>query len=282
MPLEKRGLKFCTDGDTQSQLFDDPAGKTYSLLHDLYKEMSTLFTDSVFNIGADETAAKGVCTANTSFSIERRMIGAIQNEFKKTPEGWEELFFDAGAATETTIVNAWARHNASSITSTGRRAVESASSHFYFTGPGPMGPPGWEKCWYDIGTGVPAAQKKLLLGGEMSMWSDTYCYIEQCGSHVGKPPVGHELFDPKNDKEFGESIGGMIWPRGYVGAAAYWNYDASVNVASAEFTKKIWDLNDQLIKRGSLTCPSKCACNQLTACGKPYLKSQGNQTAEAN
>ena len=165
---------------------------------------------------------------------------------------------------------------------------------------------------YDIGTGVPAAQKKLLLGGEMSMWSDTYCYIEQCGSHVGKPPVGHELFDPKNDKEFGESIGGMIWPRGYVGAAAYWNYDASVNVASAEFTKKIWDLNDQLvrgltalflyleywwrlgsdlsclsrahaqIKRGSLTCPSKCACNQLTACGKPYLKSQGNQTAEAN
>ena len=52
-----------------------------------------------------------------------------------------------------------------------------------------------------------------------------------------------------------------------------------------------WELGSDLsclsrahaqIKRGSLTCPSKCACNQLTACGKPYLKSQGNQTAEAN
>jgi len=226
----------------------------------------------VFNIGADETAAKGICTVNTSFSIERRMVNAIATEFKKTPEGWEELFFDAGAATENTIVNAWARHNASSITSTGRKAVESASSHFYFTGAGAMGSAGWSKCWYDIGTGVPASQHKLLLGGEMSMWSDTYCYIEQCGSHIGSAPVGHELFDPKNDKEFGESIGGMIWPRGYVAAAAYWNYDSTTDPTSAAFTNKIWALNDQLAKRGSLTCPSKCKCDQLSACGKPYLK----------
>ena len=75
--------------------------------------------------------------------------------------------------------------------------------------------------------------------------------------------MGHELFDPKNDKEFGESIGGMIWPRGYVGAAAYWNYDASVNVASAEFTKKIWDLNDQLVRSHSR--PPATWQQQLTA-----------------
>jgi hypothetical protein len=111
----------------------------------------------------------------------------------RTTQGWEELFFDAGAATPTTIVNAWARHNASEITQTGRRAVESAASHFYFTSPGAMGPAGWEKCWYGIDTGVPAAQKKLLLGGEMSMWSDTYCYIDQCGSSPGPAPVGHEV-----------------------------------------------------------------------------------------
>ena len=32
---------------------------------------------------------------------------------------------------------------------------------------------GWDKCWYDISTNVPESQLKLLLGGEMSMLSDT-------------------------------------------------------------------------------------------------------------
>ena len=80
----------------------------------------------------------------------------------------------AGAATSNTIVNAWARHTAAEITATGRRAVESKDSAFYFTGAAPGGPAGWSRCWYDISTNVPATQMKLLLGGEMSMWSDSY------------------------------------------------------------------------------------------------------------
>jgi hypothetical protein len=35
------------------------------------------------------------------------------------------------------------------------------------------GPTGWARTWYDISTGVPASQRSLLLGGEMSMWTDT-------------------------------------------------------------------------------------------------------------
>ena len=106
----------------------------------------------------------------------------------------------------------------------------------------------------------------------MSMWSDTYCYISQCGASGGGAPVGHELFDPSNDAEFGRSIGGMIWPRGYVGAAAFWNYNSSIDPSSQTFTDAIWRLNDQLAARGSWVCPSNCTCNQLEACGKPYLK----------
>ncbi len=34
--------------------------------------------------------------------------------------------------------------------------------------------------------------------------------------------VGHRLFDPKFDRQFSRSVGGMIWPRGFVGAAAFW------------------------------------------------------------
>lgn len=127
--------------------------------------------------------------------------------------------FDAGAATNKTIVNAWARHTAAEITATGRRAVESSGSHFYFTRPAPGGPTGWSKCWYGIDANVPASQHSLLLGGEMSMWSDEYCYTGQCGASSGTPP-GAPLFPPERDVEFGKSIGGMIWPRGYVAAAS--------------------------------------------------------------
>jgi hypothetical protein len=44
---------------------------------------------------------------------------------------------------------------------------------------GPAGPAGWDMCWYDISTGVPTSQLSLLYGGEMSMWTDTYCYVDQ-------------------------------------------------------------------------------------------------------
>ena len=269
----------------KSQLYGDPDGKTFGVLHKLFAEMAGLFDDEVFNIGADETSAKGPCSVNSTFAIERKVVEAISTEYKKTPEGWEELFFDAGAATPDTIVNAWARHSAGEITKTGRKAVESASDHFYFTSPGPAGPAGWSRCHYAIDTGVPDDEKHLLLGGEMSMWSDTYCDIDQCGSSPGPPPVAHALYPPSADKEFGESIGGMIWPRGYVGAASFWNFDNSTDVTSAAYQASIYKMNDMLAKRGSLVCPSQdssgapCKCDQLTACGKPYLS--GDTTARA-
>ena len=54
------------------------------------------------------------------------------------------------------------------------KAVESKDSAFYFTEAAPGGPEGWDRCWYDISTGIEKpAQLALLLGGEISMWSDT-------------------------------------------------------------------------------------------------------------
>jgi hypothetical protein len=63
----------------------------------------------------------------------------------------------------------------------------------------------------------------------------------------------------------------MIWPRGFVGAAAFWGYNASVDPRSAAFASSIWRLNDGLIARGAKTCPTHCSCDQLSACGKPYI-----------
>jgi hypothetical protein len=125
---------------------------------------------------------------------------------------------------------------------------------------------------YDIATKVPAAQLPLVLGGEMSMWTDSYCYIDQCGSSTGRVPTGHALFDPAQDAAFGKSIGGMIWPRGFVGAAAFWNYNNATNPADPAFVASIYKLNDEVKARGGFVCATNCSCNQNTQCGVPYIQ----------
>ena len=73
------------------------------------------------------------------------------------------------------------------------------------------------------------------------------------------------------DAAFARSIGGMIWPRGLVGAAAFWNFDASVAPTDPAFVAGVWKLNSQLAARGRHVCPTNCSCDQLSACGTPYV-----------
>lgn len=110
----------------------------------------------------------------------------------------------------------------------------------------------------------------LLLGGEISMWSDSYCSEAQCGASRDVTPVGHALFPPSMDNAFSKSIGGMIWPRGFVAAAAFWNYNSNADPASASFQESIYKLNNAMRARGSHVCPSHCSCDQLSACGESY------------
>ncbi|EDQ85099.1 uncharacterized protein MONBRDRAFT_12187 [Monosiga brevicollis MX1] len=192
-------LDFCSAD--QLQLFNDPGQRTLAIVQDVLQEMAALFDDPVFNVGCDETSVKGPCSLNSTFNFERQLLQTIATNYSKTPMGWEEVYFDAGAATMDTIVTAWSRHTPAEITATGRQAVEAQGSHFYFTEPAQPYPAGWTSCWYDIATGVPANETHLLLGGSMSMWTDNYCYIDQCHDSSRIPP-GSTLFAPEFDAEF--------------------------------------------------------------------------------
>lgn len=75
-----------------------------------------------------------------------------------------------------------------------------------------------------------------------------------------------------NNLTYAKSYGGMIWPRGFVGAAAFWNWNATADPQSQEFIDAVLGTNDALAKRGSLVCPSNCSCDEVSACGKPYIK----------
>eukprot|EP00037_Helgoeca_nana_P014814 m.138437 g.138437 ORF g.138437 m.138437 type:complete len:567 (+) comp22726_c0_seq1:53-1753(+) len=280
------GLEFCNtcaygptgngSGTTckPSQLWGTPG--TTKVLKALLGEMAALFVDDVFHIGADETFVKpGAaerCDANTTAALEKAVVAAVANDFHKTPAGWEQVLFETGAATNATIVYAYIS-GASRVTATGHRAVVSNGSALYFTAAAPGGPKGWAKLWYDIGFDVPPSQKHLVLGGEMSMWTDTYCSPRECGAMPAyHTELGGALYARSQDAAYGKSLGGMVWPRGYVGAGAFWNWDASTDATSAEFAAKIWAVNDGLAARGALVCPSNCSCDQMTACGKPYMQ----------
>ena len=63
----------------------------------------------------------------------------------------------------------------------------------------------------------------------------------------------------------------MIWPRGFVAAAAFWNYDNATDSSSPEFVAGINKLNGQLLAQKLSTCPTNCSCDQVSACGKNYL-----------
>ena len=62
-----------------------------------------------------------------------------------------------------------------------------------------------------------------------------------------------------------ESIGGMIWPRGYVGAAAFWNFDATTDPAAPGFVSSIWKLNDGLVRLPPAPAPGLSAKTLLLA-----------------
>lgn len=279
------GLEFCStcaygptgDGSSltckPSQLWGSPG--TAKVLKEILGEMAALFTDEVFHIGADETFVKAGpserCGPNSTAFLEKQVVDAVAYDFKKTPAGWEQVLFETGAATNNTIVYAY-MNGASKITATGHKAVVANGSSLYFTVPAPGGPEGWAPLWYDIGFDVPADEQGLLLGGEMSMWTDTYCSPRECGAMPAyNTEKGDALYSRDQDAAYGQSLGGMIWPRGFVGAGAFWNRDATLHYSSDSFTADIWSLNDALAARGALVCPSNCSCDQMTACGKPYV-----------
>jgi hexosaminidase len=163
-------VQFCTSDATQNQLYGDPANQTLNTLESLFSELAPLFPDPIWHIGADETNVVGPCTLQSTFTMERAILSYISS-LGKTPAGWEEVLFDAGAATNATIVYAWSRHSPGEVTAQGRQVVSSNGSHFYFTEAVPGGPAGWSVCWLDISETVPAQQQSLVLGGESSMWT---------------------------------------------------------------------------------------------------------------
>ena len=154
----------------------------------------------------------------------------------------------------------------------------------------------WQLAWHDAGSGVSPVLLPMVLGGEVSMWSDDSVYPAEC-SGKRTPQFGIKswlcanslqrlianrgcfqlsrtesvLYNRSFDEVFAQSIGGLLWPRGFVAAGAFYRFDPAVNVSSTGFTAKMGAMSAALKQHGALLCPAGCGCGYCTGCDrKPY------------
>ena len=50
----------------------------------------------------------------------------------------------------------------------------------------------------------------LVLGGEMAMWTDDYCFVDQCFLYKRGQPDAWWMFGPVSDSQFTESVSGIV------------------------------------------------------------------------
>ena len=272
LSLEQDGLEFCEpSSSTRSQLFDDSENKSFTVLATLLHELAELFPDSVLNVGSDETRVKGRCTLANTRGLEAKVLSYIEGTLGKQPMAWVNALTTTHAATPSTILDTWATVYGmpEAVTAAGFQCV--ASTYMYLNHvDGPVG--GISNWWRDIAPGVSEVNKHLMLGGETSMWSDSYCWTHQCGSSTGPTPVAAQMYGPHMDREFAASIAGVMFPRTAVGAGSFWNFQPGLDAKSSAFSAVVRAQNERMAARGLDSCPEGCACETLTRCGKPYIR----------
>eukprot|EP00038_Savillea_parva_P019262 m.26939 g.26939 ORF g.26939 m.26939 type:complete len:781 (-) comp4361_c0_seq1:2909-5251(-) len=252
--LKDVGLQCCG-----GQIYDDPAGKSAGIIEQILTEMASLFPDPVLNIGCDETGSSAPCTTNNTMSFEVKMIEHIL-KLGKTPMGWEEILFKTGAAQDypSVIVDSWARTSWSQAAAAGHPVVDSRVDPFYLDYPGHTA----ASMWLDLtDNNTNATELALLLGGEVSMWSDQY--VESC------------LFEsPAEDANFSTSTSGCIWPRSVIAAGSFWGYHADVSASDPEFNASFTLMQQRLKARNVSACPCTTlfatSCSQMGRCGEGY------------
>ena len=50
----------------------------------------------------------------------------------------------------------------------------------------------------------------FVLGGEMAMWTDDYCFVDQCFLYKQGKPDAWWMFGPESDSQFTESVSGIV------------------------------------------------------------------------
>ena len=280
LPLQARGVEFCNAPGVSAipnwcTMQGGNGSVAQRVLPALVHEMAELFDSELYHIGGDETRCGG------AGDFERHIIGTVEAGSRRAV-AWSEVGGKGsagdGAASPETVIQTWRSPNASSMAALGAyAAIEAQPFRFYLSGGGfscttakHCATKQWVDLWQDSSLPVSDPRRKLLLGGEVALWTDQYCYINDCV----RPGDGHAapavMWNRSRDSEFGRSVGGMVWPRGHLAAGSFWHWVPGLNTTQLNATV-LTRHNRMIERRGGLVCPTGCACTPLAACGVDYV-----------
>ena len=78
------------------------------------------------------------------------------------------------------------------------------------------------------------------------------------------------LWNRTRDAEFALSIGGVLWPRGFLAAGSFWHYDGALS--KSELVQRVQvEHTARVAARGGIVCPVGCKCDSKNRCGQPYV-----------
>jgi len=245
---------------------EPPAGQlnhnnplTYTVVHELFQEISTVFPDSFIHIGSDEINANcwvafNVCK-NTKeadalyLSYIENINGYIFNTLNKNVIAWDDSVNMGLAVPKNIIIEVWHEGIVQQVLNKGYQVIIANYDTNYLDCGLPnfiTGGPSWcggIKSWWDIYSnpdfvGVSAPQ---VIGGEVAMWT--------------------ESVDDTN-------IISTIWPRALAAGELFWSHMSNVNQTSVYFRYSaerllMYSLNYQVSPVHPTYCdiyPYQCTC----------------------
>lgn len=184
--LRSAGITCCGKGGKYGfgQILDDARGTSVTLVQQLLAEISELFPESLFHVGADETGSTPPCTLANTRSFESKILQFVSKQLDKTPIVWEEALLESGAANLTkqrVVIDTWKQASWQFAAGAGFDVVANNEPRLYLDYPDHSA----TRMWYDVlnGTDDPKLIRHLL-GAEVSMWSDRYVPRVSVPSHV--------------------------------------------------------------------------------------------------
>lgn len=166
------------------------------------------------------------------------------------------------------------------MTAKGHRCVNSNETAYYI---GYESALGLAEMYIDIAAGVPSSQRTLLLGGEVSVWTDHYTAPElgmQCGVDKGpQTNPAKALFPRSQDAAFAKSTLAVTFPATVVAADSWWRYEKNLDVNGDQYQARLVAINARMSAAGVDGCPSSCmmkvpsqgGCSETHRCGVPYV-----------
>nr|KYP35459.1 Beta-hexosaminidase [Cajanus cajan] len=225
--------------------------KTYQVLNNVIHDITTLFPEQFYHSGADEvipgcwktdpTIQKYLSNGGTLNQVLEKFINntlPLIVSLNRTAVYWEDVLLDDTVHVPSTmlpkehvILQTWnnGHSNTKKIVSSGYRAIVSSAEFYYLdcNGGSWCAPfKTWQTIYnYDIAYGLSEEEAKLVLGGEVALWS------EQADSTV---------------------LDARIWPSSCALAEALWsgNRDEKGRKRYAEATDRLNEWRSRMVSRG--------------------------------